>query len=269
VIHAAGIVSIASKHDEQVYHVNVNGTKNIVSMCKEAKVEKLIYVSSVHAIEEKPKGEIIRETKEFSPDKVVGLYAKTKAEATAHVLQEGEKGDLWVNVVHPSGILGPYDYGKGNLSALVIDYCSGALTSIVSGGYDFVDVRDVAKGIVACLERGKPGECYILSNQFYTIQEIIAMLHQITGRKNIKSILPNWFVKATAPLAELYYKILNKPPLYTRYSLYTLDANAIFSHEKADRELQYVTRDMKETLYDMVQWLIQVGQIKPRNLTKI
>ncbi len=104
VIHAAGIVSIASKYDQNVYDVNVKGTQNMIALAKENRVKKFIYVSSVHAIPEKPAGETITETNLFSPDLVSGLYAKTKAEATAFVLDA--KDDLDVSVVHPSGICG-------------------------------------------------------------------------------------------------------------------------------------------------------------------
>ena len=83
-----------------------------------------------------------------------------------------------------------------------------------------------------------------------------------TGRKKIKTVLPLWFAKGTAPLAETYYKILRQPPLYTRYSLYTLTGNGRFSHEKADRELGYTTRDMQETLRDTAAFLVAQGRIR-------
>ena len=254
VIHTAGIVSIASKFDQRVFDVNVKGTENIVSLCEANNVKKLIYISSVHAIPEKPKGETIYETDKFNPDDVVGLYAKTKAEATNIVLEASKRG-LNASVVHPSGIAGPFDSGRGYLSTLVIDYCKGGLTAAINGGYDFVDVRDVVEGIVSCCEKGKKGECYILSNKYFTVKELLYMLHEITGKREIKTILPLWFINFMAPLAELYYKILRQPPLFTAYSIYTINSNSIFSHEKATAELGYTTRDMKETLRDTVNWL--------------
>ena len=260
VIHTAGIVSISSEYNRNVYDVNVNGTKNIVDLCQEYGVSKLIYVSSVHAIPEMPMGQMIIETKNFSPEKVKGLYAKTKAEATAYVLDAQEK--LHVNIVHPSGICGPYDYRKGYLTALITDYCNGGLVAIIRGGYDFVDVRDVADGIISCCEKGKKGECYILSNKYFSIQEIVYMLYEITKKKEIKLNLPLWFAMLTSPLAELYYKILGKPPLYTSYSLYTLQSNSYFSHEKAEKELGYSVTDMKKTLSDTVEWLNRYHYIK-------
>lgn len=260
VIHCAGIVSITSKFNQVVYDVNVTGVKNVVDLCQEYNVLTLVYVSSVHAIPEKPKGITITETTEFSPDNVVGLYAKTKAEATAYVLEAARQG-LNACVVHPSGITGPFDQGRGHITTLVIDYYKRRLTSGIRGGFDFVDVRDVADGIIAACDKGRRGECYILSNRFFKISEILDMLHEITGKKKITNYLPLWFANAAAPLAELYYKILRQPPLFTSYSLYTLNSNALFSHKKATTELGYTPRSMKETLLDTVTWLKENNRI--------
>lgn len=160
VIHCAGIISISSKYQQEVYDVNVLGTKNIVDFSIEHNVKRFIYVSSVHAITEKSPGEVVLEVKEFNPDDVVGLYAKTKAEATKYVLSSVSRG-LNAIVVHPSGISGPFDSKRGYFTALIIDYYKGRLTSAVNGGYDFVDVRDVSNGIIASIDKGRVGETYI------------------------------------------------------------------------------------------------------------
>lgn len=253
-VHAAGIVSIASKYSQKVYDVNVGGTRNIVELCKRYNVEKLVYVSSVHAIPEKPVGETMREIEHFEAENVVGLYAQTKAEATQIVLDAAKDG-LDASVVHPSGIIGPYDYGRGHLTQLVVDFVKGSLRACVKGGYDFVDVRDVADGIIACCQKGRRGECYILSNRYFSVRGLLGMLQEETKRKPIRTVLPLWFAKLTAPLAELYYKLKRQPPLFTRYSLYTLSSNANFSHEKATRELGYHPKSIRETLKDTVGWL--------------
>jgi len=261
VIHCAGIVSIASKFNQAVYDVNVTGTKNIISLCEKYRVKKLVYISSVHAIPELPLNATMSEINHFSSDDVVGAYAKSKAEATQCVLDYAQRG-FDANVIHPSGIFGPGDFSGGHTTQLVIDYCRGGLTSAVGGGYDFVDVRDVADGILSCCENGRSGECYILSGQYIHVPELLDLLHEITGRKKIKRILPQWFVKLTAPLAELYYKILKQPPLFTAYSIYTLGSNANFSHEKATKKLGYSTRSLRQTLTDTVNWLKHNGVLQ-------
>ena len=267
VIHCAGIVSIASKFEQRVYDVNVTGVKNIVELCERYQVKMLVYIGSVHAIPVLPDNGIMSETDRFNPDAVVGLYAKTKAEASQYVIEYAARGN-GACIILPSGLIGPGDYGRGHLTQLVVDFYKGGLTSGVEGGYDIVDVRDVAQGILSCCENGGRGECdirqrvYILSGQYYTVQELLQMLHEVTGKKKVKRILPVWFAKVTAPLSEIYYRILKQPPLFTSYSILTLNSNANFSHERAARELGYTVRPLKETLADTVSWLKDIGRIE-------
>lgn len=254
VIHCAGIVSVATKYDQRVVDVNVRGTENVVELCKEHAVKKLVYISSVHALPELPHGDVMHEIDGFQPDTVIGLYAKTKAAATQIVLDAAKAG-LDATVIQPSGIIGPNDYGHGHLTQMVINYLNGSLTACVEGGYDFVDVRDVADGVIAATEKGKKGECYILSNRYVPVRELLNTLSRVTGGRKITTVLPLWFAKLTAPLAELYYKIRHESPLFTRYTLYTLTSNARFTYEKAKRDLGYRPRDISATIKDTVSFL--------------
>ena len=68
----------------------------------------------------------------------------------------------------------------------------------MDGGYDFVDVRDVAAGILACCERGRPGECYILSGRYCTVRDVLAMLHRITGRRRVR-VMPVSYTHLPTP----------------------------------------------------------------------
>ncbi len=261
VIHCAGIVYIKTKFIPQVYNVNVNGTKNIIDKVLQ-KNAKLIYVSSVHAITEKPNGMLMTELDRFEPDKVVGQYAKTKAETGNYVLDMVKQKNLNACIVQPSGMIGPYDYGSSHLTQLILDMASRKLKAGVKGGYDFVDVRDVACAIINACEYGRSGQCYLLSNKYIKVDQLLDTISDVMHYKKIKSTIPMWIAKLTAPMAELYYSILKQPPLYTKYSLYTLSSNANFSNEKAKKELKFITRDIKDTISDTVIWLEQCKRIK-------
>ena len=255
VIHCAAVVYIKSKYNSRVYNVNVNGTKNIVDKVLEYNA-KLIYVSSVHAIPEKSDGNLISEVSIFNPDDVVGLYAKTKAEAARYVMDSVKDKGLDACIVHPSGILGPYDFSNSHLTALVREIVRGKLPMCVKGGYDFVDVRDVAKGIIMACDKGKKGECYIMSGEFVSIKKLADLVCDVVGRKRIKVVLPIMIAKIVAPFYEMYYNVKGKTPLFTKYSLYTLSSNSNFSNEKAKRDLGFVTRDITDTVKDMVMWIL-------------
>ena len=126
VLHCAGLISIASKPDEALYAVNVQGTQNIVDLCREFGASRLVYVSSVHAIPEKPAPETITEPDRFAPDEILGDYGKSKAMATALVLEAAQSG-LNASVVLPSGILGPGDLARGNMTRMLLAFCRGQL----------------------------------------------------------------------------------------------------------------------------------------------
>ena len=263
VIHCAGIVSITKKEDRRVYEVNVGGTANIIEMCKRYRAKRLVYVSSVHAIPSLPRGQMIREVKNFDPDSVPGYYDKTKAIATQMVLDAASDG-LDAVVVHPSGIIGPHCLPTGNMARLITLYVRGKLPAAVRGGFDFVDVRDVAAGTIAAALKGTSGECYILSNRYVKIKEMLDILGGTGAPCPTRTVrcltLPLWVAKAAAPFTEIYYRITRKTPLFTRYSLNTLSENAVFSHEKASSKLNYLTRPLLETLADTALWIKMTTQ---------
>lgn len=252
-IHCAGLVTVASEHD-QVWKVNVDGTRNIVDMCEKYRIERLVYVSSVHAIKEEKNGRTISETKCFSASMVKGIYGKSKAEATAYVLKAVERG-LNARIVHPSGIIGPGDYSGGYMTETIKAYLKGYFPCAVEGGYDFVDVRDVADGIIKCTEKGKAGETYILSNEYITVKEMFDILSKIVGKSKSHIAFPLKAVSFIAPYCEKVEKILGSPLLITPYSIYTLGSNGSFSYAKAKMELGYCPRPIEETLADVVMWL--------------
>lgn len=255
VIHCAGIVSVASRPGKLLYDVNVGGTKNIVKACISHGVGKLVYVSSVHALAERPKGvEADAEAESFDPEKLVGDYAKSKAMATRIVLNAAKKS-LNASVVLPSGIIGPGDTAGGSITELLLSFLAGKLPVAVKGGYDFVDVRDVAAGIVSCAENGVRGKCYILSGHYATIRDILETVAKNTGIKKVVSYIPIALAKIVAPFYELNSIRKKKKLFFTPYAVRVLQSNALFSEKAAKNDLGYAPRSLKETLSDTVKWL--------------
>jgi len=254
VIHCAGIVSVASKSDSRIYRVNVDGTKNIINCCLKHNVGKLIYVSSVHSIPEQPKGIVMTEDVQFLPELVEGDYAKSKAMATALVLEAAEKG-LNANIVFPSGIIGPGDRGQGSITNVLLSFMAGKLPVAIKGGYDFVDVRDVASGIVACSEKGLPKKGYILSGSYATIKDILEMIKKLFKLKYKFVCLPISFGKCYAYFYEKWCLYKHKPLSITPYAVAVLDSNGLFSYKAANKAFGYKPRPLEETLKDTIIWL--------------
>ena len=252
VFHLAGIINIGTTDIDKVYKVNVEGTKNVVDACVENKIPKFVYTSSVHIIEP-VKNKVLLEPDVFDENKIIGDYAKTKCIATKYVLDSCDKG-LNATVVYPSGVIGPCDYKISELGQVIIDYINKKLFAYVKGGYNFVDVRDVADGIISAAEKGGKKEGYILSGYTVTLKEMFTIINEKIGRTKFPAKLALWFVKMFAKLSDLYYKVRKKKPVFSSYSLYTLNSNSNFSNEKAKQQLGYNTRPVEESICDAIDW---------------
>lgn len=251
--HLASRITIESRVAPEVRDVNVGGTRQVIDACRRHGAARLVYVSSVHAIPEPADAsDPIVEPAVFDPDAVVGGYAKTKAEATQLVL-DADDGELSTVVVMPSGIVGPGDPGDGYLTALVRDIADGSLTSDVDGGYDFVDVRDVAAGCIEAAERGRPGASYILTARRMDMAEIVRECRSAVGKRTLTSVLPMWFARGVALLAEGWYRMLRKPPLFTSYALHTLRSPGVFRTDRARADLGWNPKDPADSLRDVVR----------------
>ena len=255
VIHCAGVVSVASRPGSRLYQVNVGGTWRVLRQCMEHDVGKMVYVSSVHAIPEKSKGCIITEDCEFSPGLVDGDYAKSKAAATELVFDAAERG-LNASIVFPSGIIGPGDLQGGSFTSMAKSFLSGKLPFAVRGGYDFVDVRDVARGILACSESGEPGKGYILSGCYVTIRRMLQLVGKAAKLKYRSICLPLGLARLAAPYYERRSLRERKPLFFTPYSVSVLASNGQFSHAAASECFAYHPRPVEDTLQDMTAWLL-------------
>lgn len=258
VLHCAGIISVASRPGQRIYQVNVEGTRNIVALCREHGVGRLVHVSSVHAIPEQPKGTVITEQCTFSPELVRGDYAKTKATATSHVLQAAQEG-LNASVVFPSGLIGPGDVLGGSFTSMVRAFMTGKLPLAVNGGYDFVDVRDVAQGVLDCAARGTAGKGYILSGEYMTIPRILQCVGQAAGISGKPLCLPLWMARLAAPCYERYCLKRRLPLFFTPYSVEVLASNGCFSRAAAAEDFDYAPRPLEESLRDMAAWIRQTN----------
>ncbi len=256
VYHVAGVVDITGTKDKQVWSVNYEGTKNVVAACKKCGVKTLVYCSSVDAIPSSDEMNVIREVSSFDPDLLEGAYAKSKAAATQYVLDSADD-DLRICVVHPSCCIGPYDNNNTSSVGTMLDLFLKGLFPVTMdfGGYNFVDVRDVAKGMVAAAEKGKNGECYILSGYAHTLDEFIRTLAYVCDKKAPKFKLRKSMILKFLPEIAKVFEALKLPPLLNEYSVRKLCENCNFSCFKAKVDLGYKPMTLEESLRDTVEWM--------------
>lgn len=262
VIHSASIVTLDPNPNKKVWAVNVRGTQNIIDMCLKYRVKKLVYISSTGAIPELPGNQLIREVDHFTTEGLVGYYSVTKAEASKLVLDAVKKyPQLDASIVHPSGICGPNDYAFGPVSSVIIQYAKGELTAAIEGYFNSVDVRDLADGVIACCDKGRRGECYIMANCLVSMKEMFEILNRALGINRKITILSVPVARLIAKIMVIGSKITGKPPKLTDFAIYNLTRNNNFDYSKAEKELGYKCRPFEDTIFDEVRWLKEEGKI--------
>lgn len=264
VFHLAGIVSIMPHMRTLLERVNVEGTRNVIDACRAADVRRLVYASSVHAIVGPPYGFFIDESQPFDPNGVLGDYARSKARATLLLLDEVRKGDLDAVICCPTGVIGPWDYKVSNIGQLIMDFASGQLKSYVKGAYDFVDVRDVARGLILAAEKGQSGRHYILSGAQVQVPELMKELEVTIRRPSPSYEIPARIARAAGVLASVYYRLVRRQPLFTAYSIDVLRSNSLVSSARASEELGFTTRPWRESIRDHVEWFRSEGMLPTR-----
>lgn len=256
VFHIAGLVDISGKKTDLLWKVNFEGTKNVVEACKKCGVKKLVYVSSVDAIPVLSETEEITEINHFDPDAIEGDYGKTKAAATQFVLDSADES-LEVFVVHPSTCIGPDDFNEtSSVLSMIKLYNKGVFSfNFDFGATNFVDIRDVAKGMLAAAEKGRSGECYILSGHRLTLGEFMETLSKIRNKRPPKITIKRDYIEKILPSIENIFEIANIPPVLNEYALRKLCENCNFSNEKAKNEIGFVPRPFEATLIDTIEWI--------------
>ena len=256
VFHLAGIIDINVGNEDLIWKVNFEGTKNVVRAVEQCGVRRLVYASSVDVYVPLPDNQVMRETDTFDVDSLDGTYAKTKASATNFVLEHVRKQKLDAVIVFPGACIGPYDFKVSNVGEMVRMFMHGHFpASIAFGAYNFVDVRDVADGMIAAAEKGRTGEGYILCGEKISTDSFITTVAEVCGKKPPRLHLSEGIVKLAAPIMEVYYKFSHATPLITRYSIRKLTANCNFSIDKAREELGYNPMSVRQSVQDMVDWI--------------
>jgi dihydroflavonol-4-reductase len=254
VFHLAGVISILPGANPFVRRVNVDGTKNVLRAALESRVPKLVYTSSIHAIKRVEAG-IIDENVGYDSNNPYGEYDRSKAQATLEVQKAAQAG-LEAAVVCPTGVIGPYDFRGSMMGAVIHAAAVRKPMFYVDGAYDFVDVRDVADGLIRAAKHGKRGESYILSGQRISVRYLLETVREITGRNFFQMKIPFDLARFAAYFTPLYYRLAQVTPRFTPYSLEVLQSNSCISHEKATRELGYQPRALYESIGDTVKWFL-------------
>jgi dihydroflavonol-4-reductase len=261
VYHLAGIISIMPGRNPLVWKVNVEGTRNVLDAARRANVRRLVYTSSIHAIARTPHGVEMDESLGFDQNNPYGEYDRSKAAASLEVQKAVSQG-MDAVIVCPTGVIGPYDFRGSELGEVIRSASEARTMFYVEGAYDFVDVRDVADGMIAAQAHGRKGESYILSGQKLSVRYMLETVREVTGKAFASIKIPFSLAEIASRYTPWYYRRMKVKPRFTPYSLEVLQSNSNISYAKAARELGYKPRPAIETIADTVRWFFENRRIK-------
>jgi dihydroflavonol-4-reductase len=255
VIHLAGLSSWELIDSPAMKEVTEQGTKNLLVAARDARLKKFVFVSSATAVNASDEPKVFDETAPFELEKSGLGYAIHKHAAEQLCLAFNTEG-LPVVIVNPTEVYGPNDTDlitAGNL----VDFAKSSPVMVCAGGTSVAYVDDVALGTVRALERGRPGQRYILGGENMNIKDLAAVTLELLGQKKRIMTLPNTVLRGLAKGAlGLGIPVPFNPrviPYATRY--WFVDAS------KATRELGVTFRSAREALAPTLAWLKQSGRI--------
>jgi dihydroflavonol-4-reductase len=260
VYHLAACISLSMDDWPRLEAVNVNGTRNVIEACLRTGVRRLVHFSSIHALVQEPLETPVDENRPLVSSERCPPYDRSKAAGEKEIRRGIEKG-LDAIIINPTGVIGPYDYQPSFIGEAILSMAQNSLPALVTGGFDWVDVRDVVAGAMRAEAQAPAGATYLLSGHWVSMCDIAGMVAEITGVRNSKFTCPLWLARLGAPVIQGVSRLSGKRPLYTSVSLGALRSNRNISHEKATRELGYEPRPFRETLADTLRWFDANGQL--------
>jgi dihydroflavonol-4-reductase len=263
VYHLAGSISLEMGNWAEIEAINVAGTRNVVEACLRCKVRRLIHFSSIHALQQEPFDRPVDENNLPATAPDYPPYDRSKAAAEREVRAGLQRG-LDAVILNPTGIVGPYDFKPSFFGEGVLLMARGWLPTLVEGGFDWVDVRDVALGAIAAEHKAPPGASYILGGHWHSVREVAELTAEFSGRPAPILTVPMGMAQSFAPLVEALSHAAGLRPIFTRATLRALHSNQHISHARAERELGYFPRPFRETLADTIAWNQEAGRLKKR-----
>ena len=259
VMHVAADYRIWVPDPAAMLRANVDGTTSLFRAAQQAGVGRMVYCSSVAALGLTKDGSPATESTPVTEDAVVGIYKKSKYRAEQAVLAMVAQEGLEAVIVNPAAPIGPRDIKPTPTGRMIADAASGRMPAFVETGLCVVHVDDVAEGHMLALEHGVPGERYILGGDNLTLQELLAVVDDVTGRKQNRLRLPREAVWPVAVVCEALARF-GIEPLVTRDHLRMAAKTMFFSSAKAHRDLGFRARPAREAVADAVAWFRARGK---------
>jgi nucleoside-diphosphate-sugar epimerase len=206
--HCAALVSTISgdaRHRRDIYDTNVLGTRHLLRAAQAAGVARVVVTGSFSAVGHAP-ARASDETVPFYPFQRTMPYEVSKVFTEHECLRAVAEG-LDVVIATSCAILGPHDFKPSRMGRVLCDFANGTLRAYIPGGFEFVAARDIVQGHLLAMDKGRPGQRYIFSSQFVTVDELMGLFEEVTGRPRPRVRLP---APVMAGIAQVVSPVLSR-----------------------------------------------------------
>lgn len=252
VIHLAAVVTI-KKRAPGILNVNINGTRNMLEAARKAGAKKFIHVSSIHSMNVHPLNQPLDESRALNLKSPTD-YDRSKAISEKMVMESASE-EFSTVILNPTAILGPNDYKPSLLGRALIKFYQGKIPVLLNGGYNWVDVRDVAMAINSAINNAPSGSKFLLGGHWKSLHDLCNVIHELGGTPCPRLMVPFTLAKRWAGFMEMLPGNFTENALFTSTSLEYLQ----YSHRhimtgKAEKMLGYRTRPFEESVEDTIAW---------------
>ncbi len=255
VFHVAAHYSLWQRDRELLYRSNVEGTANVLACARQSGVERTVYTSSVAAIGVRGDGVLTDETYQSPIENLIGAYKQSKFLAEREALTAAHRGQDIV-IVNPATPLGPGDIKPTPTGDIILRFLRRQMPFYLPTGLNFIDVRDVARGHLLALTKGRSGERYILGHQNLSLKALLDRLAAMTGQPAPQSALPNWIPYTAAWIDEYLLAAIGKTPSIPVDGVRMAGQYMYYDGSKAVRELGLPQTHIDVALRDAVDWFL-------------
>ena len=258
-VHAAADYRLWVREPSEMYAANVTGTRELLRLAREVGVKRVVYTSSVATMGFKRDGTVVDEATPVSVGEMIGHYKRSKYLAEEQAVA-AVRGGQHVIILNPTTPVGPGDRKPTPTGRILVDFLNGNFPAYVHTGLNLVDVEEVARMHVAALERGRPGERYILGGENLTLKQILDRLAAMTGLPSPRMKVPHAVAMAFAFLDENFTgKLRGREPRATVEAVKMGRKMMFASSAKAARELGLREVPVDAALRGAVEWFWDHG----------
>ncbi|MEQ1904542.1 MAG: NAD-dependent epimerase/dehydratase family protein [Pirellulaceae bacterium] len=281
VYHLAAVIPVGTVGQADLINTNVEGTRNVDEACRRQRVPRLVHFSSIHAFDPLPINEPINESRSLVQENSGFVYDRSKAMGERVVLEAQPAGadrrstlrvenpgchasemratanrpsGLDVIILNPTGIIGPYDFRPSAMGRVIQRLMQGEMRFLVSGGFDWVDVRDVVAAAICAEQSAKSGERFILSGTWLSVADLAHQVDEIVGRRRWRVSIPASLATGGCAVYAGLLRLFGVGTVYTPETVAILQQHRFVSSAKAVAQLGFNPRPLHDTLRDTIDW---------------